>query len=442
MLNGVAYLVNPPMVGHATRIRMSNPTMQVPDPRCDDGRVLNIPVPIQTWSVAERPVGGTANLTSSGVEAELTPDRSGSWRVVYTACPNGCYIPLIRMTLPARSEALSFTAVPVVEGRLSSRDIDGKLKLLLADSRIQISQTSNGTPVAGTAYTVHWNPPAYKWQQLCTEPPNAPPTWTPSPVCDPDNRAKTLHTVSSAEWSYIDFGPTAVSKAKAPEAVALPVGIVERDVQSDIVRGALFVDTLGLFDIDRIRLLINNVHLELKDIGKWEASFGNGVGRLVLNAQSSHPAVICEGHWRAGLGYWITLFDGWADEMCPDFDLSTMRLEIKLVPTAQDGLLTVSDVQTAVDLEPQGVRSELIDQFVGATTIAEQRISTILRSKLMETQTRAALGMLLTRGFQAGYPDLCRVWDARVVGTDLVVLYQKTPQSASDAPCTSPLPPA
>ena len=88
---------------------------------------------------------------------------------------------------------------------------------------------------------------------------------------NPANRAKTLHTVSSAEWSYIDFGPFAVLQAKATEAVALPVGIVERDVQSDVVRGVLYVGTLGLFDIDRIRLLINNVHLELKDISKWEA---------------------------------------------------------------------------------------------------------------------------------------------------------------------------
>src|SRR5262249_50405736 len=158
---------------------------------------------------------------------------------------------------------------------------------------------------------------------------------------------------------------------------------------------------------------------------RWEASFGNGAGRLVLNAQSSHPTVVCEGHWRVGVGYWVTLTDGWADELCPDFDLSTMRLEITLVPTAQDGLLTISDVQTSVDLEPQGVRSELIDLFVGATTIAEARIATILRAKLMEPQTRQSLGMLFTRGFQTVHPDVCRVMDARVVGTDLVVLYQK-----------------
>ena len=59
----------------------------------------------------------------------------------------------------------------------------------------------------------------------------------------------------------------------------------------------------------------------------------------------------------------------------------------------------------------------------------------------METQTRQALGMLFTRGFQSVHPDVCRVMDAHVVGTDLVVLYQKLPASASDLPCTSPIPP-
>jgi hypothetical protein len=127
--------------------------------------------------------------------------------------------------------------------------------------------------------------------------------------------------------------------------------------------GALYVDTLGLFDIDRIRQADQQCPPELKDIGMWEALFGNGVGRLVLNAREQPPAIICEGHWRAGLGYWITLFDGLADEMCPDLDLSTMRLEIKLVPTAQDGSSTVSDANRG-DLGRR-VRSELIDQFVG-----------------------------------------------------------------------------
>jgi hypothetical protein len=82
------YLVDPPMVGHPTRIRTSNPTIELPDPRCDDGRLRTIPVPIQTWSVTARPAGSTANVTPRGVEAELVADRSGSWQVVYVACPH------------------------------------------------------------------------------------------------------------------------------------------------------------------------------------------------------------------------------------------------------------------------------------------------------------------------------------------------------------------
>jgi len=440
VLNGYVYLVDPPMVGQKTRIRISNPTMQLPDPKCDDGRLLTIPVPIQTWSVTARPSGSSANVTPRGVEAELVADRPGSWQVVYTACPNGCYVPVARMTLPPRTADITFAAVPVVEGRLSSQQLDGKLKHLLADSRIQISQTGNGTPVPGTPYTVRWNPPAFKWTQLCA-PENPGPNWTPPNWCEPENRVKTLHTITPAMWSYLDFGPTAETLARAPDTVPLPISSVEREVQSAVVRGVLNFAFAGVFDVDRIRLMINNVHLELKDIGKWEASIGGGGVSLVLNPESSHPTIECEGHWRAGIGFGITITDGWADEMCPDFDLSTMKLGVKLIPTAQDGLISVADVQASAELEPGPVQSELVDFFVGATTIAEDRITTTLRSKLLETQTRAALGMLLTRGFKTIYPDLCRVHDVRVVGSELVVLYQKTATSPSDVPCSSPLPP-
>jgi hypothetical protein len=439
-LVGYVYLVDPPMVGHPTRIRISQPIIQLPNPGCDDGSLMSVPVPIQTWMVGARPAGSSATVIPRGVEAELVADRSGAWQVVYVACPNGCYLPLARITVPPQSMDISFSAIPVAEGRLSSTRLDSTLKLLLADSRIQISQTGNGTPVDGTPYTVRWSMPAFKYQQLC-EPANPPPNWTPPSMCDPDQRVKTLHQVTPSLWSYIDFGPTAEQQAKAPDTVPLPISAVERVVQSDVVRGVFNFAFGGVFDVDRILLLINNVHIELKDGARWQASIANGAASLVLKPDSSHPTVECQGHWRAGIGFGLTLAEGWADEMCPDFDLSTMQLGVKLVPTAQDGLIAVADVQTSADLEPQGVRSELVDFLVGATTIAEERIATTIRTKLLETQNRVALGMLLTRGFKSLYPDLCRVYDARIIGAELVVLYQRTPTSASDMPCTSPLPP-
>jgi hypothetical protein len=82
VLTGFVYLVDPPLVRHPTRIRISNPTIQLPDPRCADSRVLTLPVPMQTWSVAAHPAGSTANVTPLGVEAQLVAHRSVSWQVV------------------------------------------------------------------------------------------------------------------------------------------------------------------------------------------------------------------------------------------------------------------------------------------------------------------------------------------------------------------------
>jgi hypothetical protein len=430
VLAGFMLVEGPSMVGHPTRIRISAPRIEV----CS-GALVILRDPVSSWSVARRPQGSTAVPTQvSRSAANLVADRPGDWEVVYIACPHGCAAGGV--SIPPLSASITFTAIPVVEGRIGSDLLQSSLHLLLADSRVQISHTGNGSPAAGTPYTVRWSMPAYKYQQLC-EPANPPPNWTEPPICDPDRRVKTLHTVTPQLWSYIDFGPTAEA-AGAPSIVSLPIAPVERDANT-AVRVALGAATGGVFDVDRIRLLINNVHLNLRELAKWSATIEGGGINLRMRPDSSHPTVECEGHWRAAVGYILTVAQGWADEMCPDFDLSSMELSVKLVPGAKDGLLMVNDVHVAVQMEPQGVQSSLIDFMVHATTIAKERIASITRSKLMEDQIRLGVGKLLTKGFRHKFPDMCRVIDARVAGSELVVQYQKKPASPNDMPCTDPL---
>src|SRR5262245_2935341 len=58
VLNGTLHLLDGPLVGFDTRIRMDNASLQLPDPKCD-GEFINVPlVPLNfAWSVSGRPSG-------------------------------------------------------------------------------------------------------------------------------------------------------------------------------------------------------------------------------------------------------------------------------------------------------------------------------------------------------------------------------------------------
>lgn len=435
-LVGYMYVVDPPMVGQPTRIRISNPTIEFPDPRCE-GTTASIPVASQVWYVGARPAGSTAIPTQFGAEARLVADRPGAWTVVFTACPSGCFLRGVRV--PPLSKDISFTAIPVVEGRVTDAFLYSTLNGLLAGTRIQISHTGNGTTVQGTPYTVAWRPPpAFKYYDLCVAPPQ------PAPICASWNSEdgtirRTFRTITPQLTSYIDFGALA-EKQGAPDNLPLPIPIVERDVplakRAAILAGQGGVGILVGLDIDRIRMLANNLNVDLSNASKRTWSIGGGSINLGLSLDSSNPSIKCEGHFKAKVGYVFTVTEGWADELCPDFNLGQMDLSVRLVPAVLDGMLTVGDAQVTVQLEPQGVQSELIDFFVGATTIAEDRIATAMRAKLLDDQTKTALGKVLTAALRFKFPDLCRVVTAQVVGSDLVIQYQAPPSPG--LPCLGP----
>ena len=217
-LLGFMTVLDPPMVGHPTRVRMSGAAIKLPNPNCD-GQFLTINDPVASWSIVGRPAGGTGTLTQvSRSETRLVADKPGEWVIGYTACPNTCR--LANVLIPPLSGTVTLRAVTVVEGRLNDNDLRNALIPLLHDSRIQISQTDNGTPLPGNTvtYMVEWRVPAYKYGQLCEEPPNAPPTWRPAPICDQwDNGVPqgqhTFHSFTPIYNSYIDFGPNAVAAA-------------------------------------------------------------------------------------------------------------------------------------------------------------------------------------------------------------------------------------
>jgi hypothetical protein len=422
-LLGYLYVVDPPMVGLPTTIRMSGAAIQLPNPNCD-GQFLTFMDPVAGWVIATRPAGASGSLTQvTRSEARLVADKPGPWSVGYTACPNTCR--LANVTVPPLSSTVSLNAIPVVEGRLNGTELRTGLVPLLADSRLQISQTNNGIPVAGNpvTYTTRWSVPAYKYNQLCVEPPE------PAPICAQwENGGQgqfTFHNYTPIFSSYVDFGPNAVA-AGAPDVLPLPIPDIERDVPlmlRTIIMGGQPAAILYGLDVDRVRVLVNNVNLDLDDTANWSVRIENGGLTVAANLQSSHPAIKCVGHYKAKSFYLFTISEGWADELCPDFDLSQMSLSIKFIPSASNDLLTVADAQVSVQLAPTGTSSEVIDFLGGITTSAQEQIATTMRAKLLEPQTRQQMAKLLTRGLQSKFPDMCKVVTAQVSGTDLVVRF-------------------
>lgn len=414
----------PPMAGQETRIIMQNLAVRLPDPACE-GREVGAVGLIPRWSVVARPAGSVANPTIVGTNtAALTPDRGGVWRVQFAVCP--CRV--AGVPVPVQTREISFTALVVREARIGTSELESTLNILAAGTSIHISHTGNGTTAGGgpVTYTVPWRIPAYKYHDLCEVPP------TPAPICEVWENANfmgttTLHTRAPIYSSFIDFGPAA-ELAGAPDFLPLPIDAVEKDLSTEARVAILAAQGPGGFvlglDLDRVRILANNLHVDLTSGGNRSWSIGGGALNLGVKMQSSHPSIECGGHFKLKTGYVVTLSEGWADELCPDFDLSQMDLSIRLIPAALNGMLTLGDAQVTALLEPQGLQATLIDFFRGVTGRAATQIETKVRAKLLEDQTKTELGKVLTAALKQRYPDLCKVVDARVIGTDLVVQYQ------------------
>jgi len=157
VLNGTLHLLDGPLVGFDTRISMDGASLKIPNPKCE-GEFLNVPLKF-AWSISGRPSGSNAGLTqSTTLTPHLVPDKVGAWQVNFVACPNGCTLASPNIRIAPITRVLSSNAVKGVEGRISSNTLDSTLKLLLAGSRLQISQTGAGQTVAGSQSFMDFGP--------------------------------------------------------------------------------------------------------------------------------------------------------------------------------------------------------------------------------------------------------------------------------------------
>jgi hypothetical protein len=422
--NGTLKLLDPAIVGYESRLSLQGGNVQLPDPRCD-GRYISVPL-TGRWDLTARPTGSISTLYQlSTTGAKLTPDVGGSWQVTYTACPAGCRVTGTTITVPPLKKTLSFTSSVGIEGHVSSDFIDSTMKLFLADSRMQISHTGAGTNVNGVPYTVEYYPLSDLFKKLCLDP--VEPSVDCDALLDKITESVEFRTITPTFSSFIDFGPFAESK-DAPPFITLPVEVHEHEIPSWKRAALLAAQGFGGIsgiDIDRARLLVNNIHLEFKDLGRWETSVSGGSVNIKMSFESSHPTIKCEAHYIHRVGFFFSVDSGWSDNLCPDYDLSQMDMTIKLFPVVQNDVLTLSNAQVEVQLTPQGLQSELIDVFFDASDEQEVKIAERVRAKLVEPENRARLGAVLTQVLKHRFPDLVRVRSSQILENDWVIRYER-----------------
>ncbi len=426
-LLGSLRLLEAAAVGYETRISMQAPSVRIPDPKCD-GQYITVPLAFR-WDVLSRPAVSSATLSATTTTtARLTPDVAGDWQVAFTACPFGCRVRGTTLTIQPLRRTISFTSSIGIEGRLDSEFFGGTLQLSLFDSRIQVSHTDEGGFVSGTPYEVTSYPMTTKYQIMCVD------VLEPPAECEDllesiINRA-TLHTITPSFSSFIDFGPT-LEKQGAPSYILLPIEPYEHEIPTwkrgafIAAQGALLGGIAYSVDIDRVRLLANDIHVDFGDFTKWRASIEGGTLNLRMAFDSAHPTIKCEGHFTHRAGFVVYVNSGWADEACPDYDLNQMGMTIHLYPGVQNDTITVASATVDVELTPKGVQSDLIDYFLDVSTKQEVKIADKVRARLLEPENREKLGAVLLKVLQHKFPDLVRVRSSQIVGSDWVVRYER-----------------
>jgi hypothetical protein len=423
-------LPNKAALGQTVQIAAQSPTIFVPSTRCE-GQGTEVPVTSFAWGVTERPGGSTADAVKNpvGFGAAVTPDLAGKYTVTFTACPNTCTLAGNRKLEPTTRE-ISFNAVAAKQTKLTSDEFQTLVEVGLRDTRLQISHTNNGVPVYGPPYTVKYSIPSYKYQQLtnCDRL-----TGQAAERCEQRAERITrtgtnkLRTVVPKYNSYIDFGGAA-EYFGAPKFLPLSIDPVEKDVPlwlRGVIMGLSPGGFLASVDIDKIKLYMNNINTVIGPT-TFKTNIANGKFNMNTTLDSSRPAVICEGHYKVKAGYFLTVTSGWADSMCPDFDVEPIKADITMVPVVNAaGELSLGQPNANVRLNPRGVQSNLIQLLVDATGTAAARAKKSLERGLENSAARP-LGKTVEAIIKKvrGIDDLGPILSAKIVGNELLVTYE------------------
>ena len=241
-------------------------------------------------------------------------------------------------------------------------------KLALSGGRVQLSQTSTGTP------------------QI---------------VVDKNGNA-------SSVMSYIVFGPFIGATGLDAMGIDLPVEekgideILNHDTGGTSVLLQYIVSNSFVF-IDQMRFLLNNIHANFDDDLQVRLAPGEVILDLTLHAPD--PAVRGEGHGYTGfLGVPIPL--GWQDGLAPDVTIDNAIVHLHLQPSLDTDAHQLHLADPTVELDAQFTLS-IGDQYLEDQKEQwRQKFQDQLQAELQKKTSKDAIEKAITALLLGGRPNV------------------------------------
>ncbi len=231
---------------------------------------------------------------------------------------------------------------------VSAVQVQGKIGLALAGSRLQVSNTSTGVPHAG-----------------------------------------------DGAMSYFKVGPLLAQNGQADRVFDVPV--FERDLGAKVVAAEYF-GTGGTLIVDKIRLKVNGL---AADLGVGNPALTLDYGGIVANLelQSGHPTLFCDGNaWLPPfLGFPIPL--GWRDDACPDFELRNLHIQVRLVPgVSASSQLVIDDIGVTLSADiDAGTIPNALNSLYDWKAYVRGKVETQLRQLLLADKAKGVFASALTQ---------------------------------------------
>jgi PA-IL-like protein len=211
------------------------------------------------------------------------------------------------------------------------------VKLALLGIHVQLSQTSNGTP-------------------LVIRLPNG------------DTRSV---------MSYIEFGSFLKDMGMNDAEIDIPIAEYSLDQIQDTNGSSIILQYFlnGVLFVDRVRFLLNNIQLDFSS--GLDVQLANDEIILKAEINASDPAIKCESYAYTAVVFAIPIPIGWRDDLCPDVAINHMVATIHLQPVIDTiGQIRLNDPIVEVQADVK------ISSFDGLLKSVKTRILTAFQQFL------------------------------------------------------------
>jgi hypothetical protein len=202
----------------------------------------------------------------------------------------------------------------------------------------------------------------------------------------------------SGAMSYIDFGPGTNEQGVQDRAFDVPV--VQRPL-GDLAMGAIGALSGGIFTAYEVRFKVNDLESEF-DFQTFNTWLDGNVFGFDIAFSSGDPTVKCEANTLSMLPFGFPIPVGWHDDTCPDAQLTNTHVRIGFVPALDaNGQVTIKDVSVELVADIDVSPVDFLDDYLQFKQKLKDGFASALRDKLMSDDFKHFFGTALQRVLEA-----------------------------------------